>query len=30
MGMNADKKDIKEMREAFTEIDTNNDGVITY
>lgn len=30
MGMNANKEDITKMKEAFNEIDTNHDGVITY
>ena len=28
--MNANKEDIKLLKEAFNEIDTNHDGVITY
>jgi calmodulin len=30
MGMNANKEDITAMVNAFNEIDTNHDGVITY
>ena len=30
MGMNANKEDITKMKEAFNEIDTNHDGVISY
>ena len=30
MGMNADKDEVRQMKEIFNEIDTNHDGVITY